>query len=216
MSLVIAPNKQQALSMKQQLQLLALPTNKRVLLLKKLGRTQRAKALKRIRQQKTVDGQSFTPRSNGKKQKMLKRLGQGLEPYVMSGQRLELKHKKAFTGRIAAFQQSGGREQMSARDMARIHGKPDYEAPCSRSQAKALATEGYRVKRAKGHGYRKASIKELMTRFSQGQAGFILRKLRNKRSQSSWSVAVPARPYLGDAPANVQAEIATLLSQIRG
>lgn len=76
-------------------------------------------------------------------------MGKTLEPYVKNANRLELKHKASFTGRIAALQQEGGAEQMSKQRMARIHGKPDYNALCSRAQARALATEGYQIKRKK-------------------------------------------------------------------
>lgn len=216
MSLVITPNSKNALTVKHQLTLLALPANKRVALLKKLGRSQRAKARKRIREQKTVTGQKFTPRNDGKKTKLLKRLGRTLEPYVKSSNRLELKHKASFTGRIAARQQGGGVEQMNKQRMARIHGKPDYKAPCTRAQAKALAAEGYKVKRKKGRNFRKASISEIMANLSQGKASLILQQLRNKPRKQRWSIPVPARPFLGDTPANVQAEIATLLNQLRG
>lgn len=216
MSLAITPNASNALTVKQQLTLLALPANKRVALLKKLGRSQRAKARQRIREQKTVTGQKFTSRSDGKKTKLLKRLGRSLEPYVKSTNRLELKHKSSFTGRIAARQQGGGVEQMSKQRMVRIHGKPDYDAPCTRAQAKALTAEGYEVKRKKGKNYRKASISEIMANLSQGKASLILQQLRDKPSKQRWPIPVPARPFLGDTPANVQAEIATLLNQLRG
>ncbi|GIU12947.1 phage virion morphogenesis protein [Shewanella sp. MBTL60-007] len=216
MSLVIAPNKQQALSVKDQLLMLSLPANKRVRILKTLGRSQRAKARKRIREQRTVTGQSFAPRKNGKKTKLLKRLGRTLEPYVKSANRLELKHKSTHTGRIAALQQEGGSEQMSKQRMARIHGQADYDAPCTRAQAKALSKEGYKVKRQKGKGYRKASLGEITASLSQGQAGLILRQLRGETSKQSWPIPVPSRSFLGDTPENVQAELATLLSQTRG
>lgn len=215
MSLIITPNSHNALTVQQQLAMLALPTNKRIKLLKQLGRSQRAKARQRIREQKTVDGQKFAQRSDGSKSKLLKRLGKTLEPYVKNANRLELKHKASFTGRIAARQQEGGAEQMSKQRMARIHGKPDYNALCSRPQARALATEGYQIKRKKGRSYRKASISEIMANVSQGQASLILQQLRNKPKKQRWNIPVPARPFLGDTPANVQAELATLLSQTR-
>lgn len=67
MSLIITPNSHNALTVKQQLAMLALPANKRIKLLKQLGRSQRAKARQRIREQKTVYGQKFAQRSDGKK-----------------------------------------------------------------------------------------------------------------------------------------------------
>ena len=214
MQITIKPNKKQALSLKQQLQLLALPANKRIRLLKTLGRQQRAKARKRITAQKTVTGSTFAPRATGKKGKMLKKLGRTLEPYVKNTNRLELKHKNTLTGRIAALQQEGGSEKMTASRMARIHGKPDYKAPCSRSQAKALRAEGYKVKRGKGGRYRNASIKEIMATLSHGKAGLILQKLRNKTAKANWQIPVTARPFLGDSTQAVQRDVAKTLQQL--
>ncbi len=214
MSLVIKPNKTQALNLKQQLQLLALPRNKRIRILKTLGRYEKAQARKRIREQHTVKGQKFAARADGRKSKMLKKMARTLEPYVKNSNRLELKHKNKLTGRIAALQQSGGKERMSATRMERIHGKVDSKSPCSRSQAKALSAAGYKVKRAKGKGYRRASIREITSSLTQGKAGLILRALRNKQSKSSWQIPVKARPFLGDTPIAVQQQLAKILAQI--
>ncbi|MCS6258860.1 hypothetical protein G3479_06215 [Shewanella baltica] len=214
MSLTIKPNKQQALNASTQLALLKLPSAKRVRILKTLGRYERALARKRIRTQTTVDGGQFEARANGKKGRMLKRLGKTLEPFVKNANRLELKHKAALTGRIAALHQDGGKEQMSASRMARIHGKPDYSAPCSRSQAKALAAEGYKVRKAKGKGYRRASLREITATLSQGQAGAILRSLRGKQQKQRWDIPVAARPFLGDSADNVQRQLVSIIEQI--
>lgn len=214
MSLVITPNNKQALSAKHQLQLLALPAGKRVRVLKTLGRYERKLARQRIRTQTTVEGNKFASRTDGKKTKMLKRMGKTLEPYVKASNRLELKHKAALTGRIAALHQEGGTERMTANRMKRIHGKPDYSAPCTRSQAKALAAEGYKVRRAKGKGYRRATIKEIAGSLTHGKATLVLSKLRGQKSLNSWQIPVKARPFLGDTTANVQRELATILNQL--
>ena len=214
MSLVIKPNTSQALNIKQQLQLLALPKNKRVRVLKTLGRQQRAKARKNLRDQRTVTGQKFSPRADGKKTKMLKRLGRTLEPYVKNSNRLELKHKAAITGRIAAMHQYGIDERMTASRMMRIHGRPNYKADCTRSQAKALANEGYKVQRQKGKGYRKATIREIMASVNQGQASLVLRKLRGRVKKSSWNIPVKERAFLGDTPIAVQQQLVKSLDSI--
>ena len=214
MSLNITPNRHQALNASNQIALLKLPSAKRIRILKTLGRYERALARKRIRTQTTVDGGQFEARANGKKGRMLKRLGKTLEPFVKNANRLELKHKAALTGRIAALHQDGGSEQMSASRMARIHGSPDYNAPCSRSQAKALSAEGYKVRKAKGNGYRRASINEIMATLSQGQAGVILRSMRDKPNKQRWEIPVAARPFLGDSADNVQRQLVSIIEQI--
>ncbi|MCG9964024.1 hypothetical protein [Shewanella cutis] len=214
MSLTITPNRHQALNASNQLALLKLPSAKRIRILKNLGRYERALARKRIRTQTTVDGGQFEARANGKKGRMLKRLGKTLEPFVKNANRLELKHQAALTGRIAALHQDGGSEQMSASRMARIHGTPDYNAPCSRSQAKALSAEGYKVRKAKGNGYRRASLNEIMATLSQGQAGVILRSMRDKPNKQRWEIPVAARPFLGDSADNVQRQLVSIIEQI--
>lgn len=214
MSLTITPNRHQALNASNQIALLKLPSAKRIRILKTLGRYERALARKRIRTQTTVDGGQFEARANGKKGRMLKRLGKTLEPFVKNATRLELKHKAALTGRIAALHQDGGSEQMSASRMARIHGSPDYNAPCSRSQAKALSAEGYKVRKAKGNGYRRASLNEIMATLSQGQAGVILRSMRDKPNKQRWEIPVAARPFLGDSADNVQRQLVSIIEQI--
>ena len=214
MSLIITPNKEQALSASMQLQLLKLPAAKRTRILKTLGRYERTLARKRIARQTTIDGEAFTPRSSGKKDRMLKRLGKTLEPYVKNANRLELKHKAALTGRIAAMHQEGGSEKMTANKMARIHGQPDYKASCTRPQAKALSAEGYKVRKANGKGYRRASLREIMENLSQGQAMLILRKLRDKPQKQRWDIPVAARPFLGDTTDNVQRQLVSIFEQI--
>ncbi|MGI2146258.1 hypothetical protein [Shewanella frigidimarina] len=214
MSLVITPNKQQALSLKNQLLLLSLPANKRIRILKTLGRHERQLARKRIRSQTTVDGTKMAGRADGKKAKMLKRMGRTLEPFVKNANRLELKHKSPQVGRIAAFQQDGGTESMSASRMARIHGTIDYDAPATRSQAKALIALGYKTKKAKGNGYRRATINEITANLNQRKAGYILQALREKPSKTRWPIPVKARPFLGDTSENVQRELVKIIEQI--
>lgn len=214
MSLAIKPNKAQALNAQTQLALLKMPANKRIRILKTLGRYERALARKRISSQTSTEGGKFAPRKDGRKTKMLKRLGKTLEPFVKKANRLELKHKSPLTGRVAALHQEGGREKMTATRMARIHRKPDYKAPCSRAQAKALAAAGYKVRKAKGNGYRRASLSEIMDRLNQGQAMLILRELRGKPQKQRWDIPVPARPFLGDKADNVQRQLASIIEQI--
>lgn len=214
MSLFITPNKKQALSAKHQLSLLAMPANKRIRILKTLGRYERALARKRIRSQTTVDGHKFAGRADGRKAKMLKRMGRTLEPYVKGTNRLELKHKSTQVGRIAALQQEGGTETMSASRMARIHGKPDLDSPATRSQAKALISLGYKSKKAKGKGYRRATIREITASMNQGKAGFILKLLRDKPNKTRWSIPVKARAFLGDTTVKVQRELVKIIEQI--
>lgn len=214
MSLIITPDKQQALSANMQLALLKMPPAKRIRILKTLGRYEKKLAEKRIRAQSTVDGDPFEARASRSKEKMLRRLGKKLEPFVMKADRLELRHKARLTGRIAALQQAGGVERMTSAKMARKRGTPDYEAPCTKKQAKALIAEGYKVRKAKGKGWRKATVNEVMGKLKLGQAGLILRLMRGEKRKQSWNIPVPARPFLGDSTANVQRQLISIIEQI--
>jgi hypothetical protein len=103
---------------------------------------------------------------------------------------------------------------MTAARMARIHGRPDYSAPSTRSQAKALAAEGYKVRKANGRGYRRASLREITEKLSQGQASLILRQLRGKPKKQRWDIPVDARPFLGEKADNVQRQLVSIIEQI--
>ena len=214
MSLFITPNKKQALSAKHQLSLLAMPANKRTRILKTLGRHERALARKRIRSQTTVDGHKFAGRADGRKAKMLKRMGRTLEPYVKGTNRLELKHKSTQVGRIAALQQEGGTETMSASRMGRIHGSPNYHEPATRRQAKALISLGYKTKKTKGRAYRRATISDITAKLNIGKAGIIIRMLRKKTHRTRWKIPVKARAFLGDTTVKVQRELVKIIEQI--
>jgi len=214
MSLVITPNKQQALSLKNQLLLLSLPDNKRVRILKTLGINERKLARERIKKQKDVNGKSFEPRKGSGKDKLLKRLGKTLKPFVFNKNRLELKHENPSVGKVAAFHSEGGSFTMNKVKVDRRFGKIDKNKPCSRGQAKALSSKGFKVRKNKGKSFRRATVKELMSTLTMTQAGAILKRLRNRGDKSSWKTKAPPRPFLGDTPANVQAELVNILERM--
>jgi hypothetical protein len=214
MSLVITPNKQQALSLKNQLLLLSLPANKRVRILKTLGIHERKLARERIKKQKDINGKSFTTRKGSGKKKLLKKLGKKLKPFVFNQNRLELKHENPSVGRVAAFHSEGGSFTMNKAKVDSVFGKVDRTKPCTRGQAKALSKKGFKVKKAKGKGFRRATINELTATLTMTQAGAILKRLRNRGNKSSWKTTAPERPFLGDTTENVQRELVKIIEQI--
>ncbi|NRB24043.1 hypothetical protein [Shewanella sp.] len=214
MSLVITPNKQQALSLKNQLLLLSLPANKRVRILKTLGIYERKLARERIKKQKDVNGKPFNPRKGSGKGKLLKRLGKTLKPFVFNKNRLELKHENPSVGKVAAFHSEGGAFTMNKTRVDRRFGKLNKNQPCSRGMAKALSKKGFKVRKNKGKGYRRATIKELMSTLTMTQAGAILKRLRNREDKSSWQTKAPPRSFLGDSTVNVQRQLAQIIEQI--
>jgi len=85
-------------------------------------------------------------------------------------------------------------------------GSPDYDAEATKAQARALLKEGfkrpvgkYRSGAKKGQRKnRRVSQKWIMENMTLGQAGLILRLLRDEaESKKAWELTVPARPFFG-------------------
>lgn len=190
----------------RQLKALSLPANKRKLLHKRIGREVIKTARQNIQQQKTVEGKSFAPRKNGKRAKMLRRIARGGNLKIFSGaNKVTVTWPNSLIGKVARAQQDGFEDKYTAERMKKEHGQPDYGAPATSEQAKALLKSGFRLnagkfKSGKNKGATKtrrvsqAWVKENMT---IGQAGIVLRLLRNKASENSWIVKNAARPFFG-------------------
>ena len=219
MSLSIKPNTEQALKVSEQLALLALPRKKRIRVLKQLGGWGRKRAHDRITKQRDTEGKGYKERKSKRRRKMLsglKKKGYKLEPYVLGGKRLELKHKNPFAGQIAALHNQGKTFTANSTQMKKRAEKINYKAPASKRIAKVLIAKGYEIKEKDSDVYRKPSILEVQQRLTQGQAGLILRILRGKKPKQSWQVTTPKRSFLDEAPENVQEELLRLLVKARG
>ena len=188
----------------RQIKALNLPANRRKAWHRKMGREVIKAARKNIKAQRTVDGQSFAPGKHGKR--VLRRIARGKNLKVFAGAKgAKVTWPNSMVGKIARAQQEGHKEQYSGARMLREHGKPDYDAPASASQAKALIKEGFKLhkgmyKSGKNRGSSKSKrvsqawIKENMT---VGQAGLALSLLKDDQAKSSWTIDTPARPFFG-------------------
>jgi len=195
---------QGGLTLLNQIQALNMPANRRKTWHRKMGREVIKAARKNIKAQRTVDGRTFEPGKKGKR--VLKKIARGKNLKVYAGAKgARVTWPNTMVGKIARAQQEGHKEQYNGARMRREHGQPDYEAPATQDQAKALIKEGFKLnkgkyKSGKNKGNSKtrrvsqAWIKENMT---VGQAGLVLRLLRDDPGKDSWSVDIPARPFFG-------------------
>jgi len=184
------------LKVNQRLALLQLPPAKRKRLTGQIARKVRVNSRKRLRQQKDLAGRSWAPRKSKSRRKMLRGLSKRMTAKGTSAEAITSFNNFAVA-RIARAQQDGSTEVMTAAKMRKLHGEPDYDAPATRAQAKALKAEGYKVRRKGGKGYKNATIRGITETLTQGQAGLILRDMRDKTSRQSWAIRLPERSFLG-------------------
>ncbi|WP_325891102.1 virion morphogenesis protein [Grimontia sp. NTOU-MAR1] len=210
---VISLNKRDALNGKEKLALLALPPKKRYWILKTLGRWEKANVRQRIRQQKDIHGKTLTARKKGRK-KMFRRLAKGLEPYVrQGGQVLDLTWRNRMVGRTAARHHTGQTQRMSARQLQRRFGKPDYDAPATKGMARTLRELGYSIPTKSGKGRKKPTLAWIQQNLTHGKAGAIIRELSGKPQQTQWDIPLDKRQILGSPQPDVNRQLIKIIGQ---
>jgi hypothetical protein len=195
------------LHLDEQLHLLSLPRRTRRNITMRMGRSVIKDAKANIRQQRSIHGGSMEPRKDTrKKRKMLRGFGRGLKPYMRGSDRVDVTWGNPLTAKLADRHQNGIAEPWTADKARKIYGIPDYSKPATRAQAKSLLAEGYRLRVRRGSGkgctLRRVSVKWITENLSRGQAGLILRAMRDesKHGKQRWSVEPAARPFLGPKP----------------
>lgn len=166
--------------------------------LRKVGREVLKNSRKRTRQQTDIKGRSFKQHAKGRKRKMLTRLARAknLNIISLSGDHVLVGFKNPVHQQIAAKQQYGHTEHLSAEKMAKRQGdNKNRLKPATRKQGKALIAEGFKKKRASG-GYQTPSIKWITENMNRGRAGLILRALRGG-AVSEWDTVLPKRAFFG-------------------
>ncbi|PAU66541.1 hypothetical protein BZL41_01180 [Pseudomonas sp. PIC25] len=199
------------LDAQQTLDLLSLPAAKRRRLLNTASKRVRTRNRKRIGEQRNVDGSPFVPRKDGGKRKMLRGLGKGLQVVTLTADEAVLGWRNRLVARIAADHQQGRPETMSAARMRRLGKTPDYNAPSSRFQARALLKAGYRIR--SGKRWKRPSLGWIQENLSCGRAGLILAKLAGDTKKQRWQIDLPARAVLGADPQDVGDIVRTVLQQ---
>ncbi|WP_299940128.1 hypothetical protein [uncultured Microbulbifer sp.] len=186
------------LKLRQQLQLLKLPPAKQRRIGGLLARKVRTYSRKRLREEKGLDGKAWKERKHGHKggrKKMLRGLSKrtrakstGLGGLVFFA--------NSKTAQIAYQHQHGEPEEWTGQKAEKVYGQPDYEAPATRYQARALKKEGYKV-RLPGGRKKKPTLRWITENLTLGQAGLILRKMRDDPGKSRWVIELPQRSFLG-------------------
>lgn len=202
---MLSLNIKNEVSFQAQLKLLELPSAKRKQLLRKIATQVRKDSRQRIQRQSDLDNSPFTGRKanrDGKtrKGKMLKNLAKAKHLKIRAeANKAVIGYPNRLTGKIAKQHQQGHSERWTMRRYKRQQGKPDYGAPATREQAKALLGEGFKIKRASGRGWKTPSIKWITNNLTIGKAGAVLRSMRDKKPAESWTIDLPARAWLGSS-----------------
>ena len=198
MSLTFTVDKKSRLSLSQTLDLYQLSPARRKRVLKKVGQRVRRSSRDNLRTQRTIDGTPMQGRSTGRG-KMLRRIGKTMTTHT-SDKKVDVTWKNRITAQIAYRHQHGVPETFTASKMNRIYGRPDYNQPATRKQAKALLRAGFKLYAGKKRGKvktRKPSQRWIMENMTMGHAGYLIRMLNDEKGKQSWLVNTPARPFLG-------------------
>lgn len=207
----ISVNRRDALNMQEKLLLMSLPKKKRIWILKELGRKEKAKTRKRIRQQKDIHGRALEPRKSNKRSKMMRRMSKGLTPYVRGGNTLDLTWGNKLTARIAARHHLGQSQKVTAKEMQRKYGTQNPKEPCTRSQARKLRELGFEIKRKKGKGAKKPSLKWITENINKGKAGLMIRIMKKEPSKTAWEIPLAERKILGSEEREVSRQLIELI-----
>jgi len=192
------------LRLHEQLGLISLPRQRRRRILRRMGTTAREDFRQNIRQQKTIHGSPMAARQNSRvRRRMLMGLSKKMGVMQRSDTRIDVGWRNGLTAKIARRQQDGIGEVWTASKARKVYGTPDYDAPATRAQAKALIELGYRrrvkKKRGKGVALKRVSQKWIRENITLGQAGVIIRLMRDGEAEGPqrWEVKPEARPFLG-------------------
>lgn len=183
------------LTAEQSIEVLKLSSIKRKRIMGQISRKMRVNSRQRLRDQKDLSGKPFTPRKNRKnKRKMLRKIGQKIIT-IYNDSEAKVTYTPAAMG-VASAHQYGVDITMTAEKAQRRKGEPDTDSPATKYQAVALKREGFKQRR-KGARPFKPTISWIRENLKVGQAGLILRAMRDSPAKKSWLIHLPARSHLG-------------------
>lgn len=196
--ITITADKQSQLRVMESLKLLMLPTREKKELLKEAALVSRKKSRSNAGKQKNPDGTSWKQRKRLSGKKSRKKMQQGLARLMgiqsVNEREAVVGWKVGMTSKIANYHHTGGSYRMSSSKVRAIRGKPDYKAPATKQQAKALRQVGFKA-RINGRK-RRPTNKWVVENLKQGQAGLILRLLRNAKTVRSWDIKAETRKFV--------------------
>lgn len=200
--LSITPNKEQINKVLRELDFLTLPPNKRRRILRGAGRIVRRNSRRRLKNQSDLSGKNWHGRSNGRKKKMLRKIGRKLIVKT-NPNKAEVAFNNTRTAQIARAHQDGDSYEGSAKTLEKKYGKLKGKEPATRRQAKALLTGGYKIRKKRGKGWKRPSIKWIRENLSIKKAGYIIRIFNdeslgeNNAERQRWEYKIRARSFLG-------------------
>lgn len=208
------------LPLKRQIEILKMPMPLRRRLVSRVSRKIISDSKSRIRKQTDLQGAPYAARAKKRKgnRKMLSRLSREIKVTRNDGNEAVIGFFKPSSGRIAHKQQHGETQQVSARTLAKSTSNAGKSNPATRRQARALREAGFTIDKRKKKGGRVPPLKWVTQNLTIGQAGAILRQLREDAGETiktSWTTRLPARSFLGATPAEVSQHIDTIFEQMK-
>lgn len=207
------------LPLKRQMQLLTMPKATRRRLLYRVARRVMVDSRRRVREQVDLNGQPYAKRQRKRtnKGRMLSLLAKKFKVVKNDDWNALIGFPGPVEGTIAAKQQRGYTQTMSAKKIARLT-KGSHKAPATKRQARALREAGYTIKsKRSGRRVKLPSLKWVTENLNVGQAGAALRYLREQageKAKTSWQTVLPARSFLGASARDVTRHIDTIFKQI--
>lgn len=207
------------MTLKQQIEILGLPTKLRRRLMARVGKKVISDSKRRVRTQTDLSGQSYPARAKKKRggSKMLLKLARQLKVIRADGIEAVVGFYKRSSARIAAKQQHGYTQRVTARSLKR-NGTKNQDSPATRDQARALREAGFTINKRKSKNGKKPSLKWVTQNLTIGQAGSLLRQLREQAGESpktSWKTTLPARSFLGATKAEITQHFDAIFKQIK-
>jgi hypothetical protein len=217
-SAIIRTRVEGLLTLRRQMQVLAMPINLRRRLLYRTAKAVIRDSKHRVKKQIDLNGQPYEKRARKRKsnRKMLSRLVKSLKVTSNNHQVAELGFYSQKTATIASEQQRGATKTVRASDLS--SNQSSRHAPATRRQAKALRDAGYTIKGANGKRKKAPSLKWITANMKTGQAGSALRYLKGKAegdAPKSWVTTLPARSFLGATGAEITQHIDKIFLEMK-
>lgn len=206
------------LPLRRQIQLLSLPLATRKRVLSKVAKKVISSSKKRVSSQTDLQSSRFQrrwkPRTD--RRKMLSKLARQMAVNRNTGDEAVIGFRGGLSGIIAAKQQHGFSQTVTATQNRRERGREYYDNPATKQQAKALRLLGYKHKQG-GARLQRVSSNWIMSNLTIAQAGAIIKSMRAKQGQparTSWTTNLPARSFLGATPQEASDYVETILDDV--
>ena len=199
------------LSVLKQLELFNLTDVHKKRILKEIATVSLKKTRDNFRKQQTPTGEKFKPRKAKSKKKMQKGLSRYIGITSVNKESVTIGWKDKVKGRIAYRHAEGISEKMTAKTIKKIRGQPKYSDHATKGQAKELRRLGFKA-RVNGRK-RKITIAWVVNNLQIGQAGIIIRRLRDKVSKNTWELPAAKRPF---AQIDDKAAVAIIKQELKG